>query len=132
MSFADGGGPIRRGRTATVRRLLALGAHPVVVTHTSPVGARGPASRSQAPQEQPYRPEYRVWGDYDGRGLVVRSPEPVKVHPTHKTVDVVSVDSLLDAAAHAAVATRTVGVHPGAPQGRAARPVGRARASSAS
>lgn len=57
-------------------------------------------------------PEYRVWGTFDGRGLVVRSPEPVDFHPTHKTVNVVPVAELADAAAHATVATQTVGVYP--------------------
>ncbi|MBA2947801.1 acyl-CoA reductase [Streptomyces himalayensis] len=57
-------------------------------------------------------PEYRIWGDYDGRGLVVRSPEPVDFHPTNKTVNVVPVATMLDAAAFATVATQTVGVYP--------------------
>jgi hypothetical protein len=57
-------------------------------------------------------PDYRVWGDYDGRGLVVRSPEPVDFHPTNKTVNVVPVGAMVDAAAFATVATQTVGVYP--------------------
>lgn len=57
-------------------------------------------------------PEYRVWGSYDGRGLVIRSPEPVDFHPDGKIVNVVPVDSLSDAVAHAGVATQTVGVYP--------------------
>ena len=57
-------------------------------------------------------PEYRVWGEYDGRGLVVRSPEPVDFHPSNKTVNVVPVRAMLDAAAFATVATQTVGVFP--------------------
>ncbi|MBX6388061.1 MAG: long-chain-fatty-acyl-CoA reductase [Frankia sp.] len=57
-------------------------------------------------------PDYRVWGDYDGSGLVVRSPEPVDFHPSHKTVNVVPVARLADAARFATVATQTVGVHP--------------------
>ncbi|MFF2846320.1 acyl-CoA reductase [Streptomyces sp. NPDC058001] len=57
-------------------------------------------------------PDYRVWGAYDGRGLVVRSPEPVDFHPTHKTVNVVPVTAMTDAAAYATVATQTVGVYP--------------------
>jgi hypothetical protein len=59
-------------------------------------------------------PDYRVWGEYDGSGLVVRSPEPVDFHPTNKTVNVVPVDRLIDAAAFATVATQTVGVYPAA------------------
>jgi hypothetical protein len=56
--------------------------------------------------------QYRVWGNYDGGGLVVRSDEPVEFHPTHKTVNVVRVDSLKGAARFANVATQTVGVYP--------------------
>ncbi len=57
-------------------------------------------------------PEYRVWGEYDGSGLVVRSPEPVDFHPSNKTVNVVPVRAMIDAAAFATVATQTVGVFP--------------------
>ncbi|GAA2409587.1 acyl-CoA reductase [Actinomadura vinacea] len=58
--------------------------------------------------------DYRVWGGYDGRGLVIRSPEPVEFHPDGKIVNVVPVPSLADAVAHAGVATQTVGVYPAA------------------
>jgi hypothetical protein len=44
---------------------------------------------------------------------VVRSPEPVDFHLTHKTVNVIPVASVLDAVSHANVATQTVGVYPG-------------------
>jgi Acyl-CoA reductase (LuxC) len=57
-------------------------------------------------------PDYRVWGGFDGRGLVVRSPEPVDFHPTNKTVNVVPVNSMAHAVAFATVATQTVGVYP--------------------
>ncbi|GAB34953.1 acyl-CoA reductase [Gordonia otitidis] len=57
-------------------------------------------------------PVYRVWGDYDGSGLVVRSDEPVDFYPTSKTVNVVTVPSLAEAVRHANVATQTVGVYP--------------------
>lgn len=57
-------------------------------------------------------PDYRVWGGYDGRGLVIRSPEPVDFHPDGKIVDVVPVTALSEAVAHAGVATQTVGVYP--------------------
>ncbi|WP_210593068.1 acyl-CoA reductase [Streptomyces sp. GESEQ-35] len=59
-------------------------------------------------------PDYRVWGGYDGRGLVIRSPEPVDFHPDGKIVNVVPVTALPDAVAHAGVATQTVGVYPDA------------------
>jgi hypothetical protein len=57
-------------------------------------------------------PDFRVWGSLDGSGIVVRSPEPVDFHPTNKTVNVVPVESILDAARYATVATQTVGVYP--------------------
>lgn len=57
-------------------------------------------------------PDFRVWGSCDGSGLVVRSPEPVDFHPSHKTVNVIPVSSVLDAADYATVATQTVGVYP--------------------
>ena len=55
-------------------------------------------------------PIYGVFGSYDGRGLVVRSDEPVDFHPTCKTVNVVQVDQLADALRHITVATQTVGI----------------------
>ncbi|OAA24576.1 Acyl-CoA reductase (LuxC) [Frankia sp. EI5c] len=57
-------------------------------------------------------PEYRIWGEYDGSGLVVRSPEPVDFHPTNKTVNIIPVASLTEATRFANVATQTVGVYP--------------------
>jgi len=57
-------------------------------------------------------PDYRVWGGYDGRGLVIRSPEPVDFHPDGKIVNVVPVSALAEAVTHAGVATQTVGVYP--------------------
>lgn len=57
-------------------------------------------------------PIYRVFGAPDGRGLVVRSDEPVGFHPDRKTVNVVQVPSLEDAVRHVTVATQTVGIYP--------------------
>jgi hypothetical protein len=57
-------------------------------------------------------PDFRVWGEFDGRGVVVRSDEPVDFAPAGKTVNVVPVDRLLDAVAFTTVATQTVGVYP--------------------
>jgi hypothetical protein len=57
-------------------------------------------------------PDYRVWGEFDGSGLVVRSPEPLDFHPTNKTVNVVPVPRMVDAARFVTVATQTVGVWP--------------------
>lgn len=57
-------------------------------------------------------PEYRVWGRFDGRGLVIRSAEPVEFYPDQKIVNVVPVASLREAIRFANVATQTVGVYP--------------------
>jgi hypothetical protein len=57
-------------------------------------------------------PHYRVWGGYEGRGLVIRSDEPVDFHPDGRVVNVVPVASLEEAAQRANVATQTVGVYP--------------------
>lgn len=56
--------------------------------------------------------EYAVFGTPDGRGVVVRSEEPVDFHPLRKTSNVVCVKSLQDAMKHVNVATQTVGVYP--------------------
>jgi hypothetical protein len=55
---------------------------------------------------------YRVWGGYDGSGLVIRSEEPVDFHPEWRVVNVVPVATLDDAVCHVNVATQTVGVYP--------------------
>jgi hypothetical protein len=57
-------------------------------------------------------PHYRVWGGYEGRGLVIRSEEPVDFHPDGRVVNVVRVASLAAAVGRANVATQTVGVYP--------------------
>lgn len=56
--------------------------------------------------------EGRVWGKTDGKGLVVRTEEPVDFHPINKTANVVRVDSLDDAVKYINVATQTVGFYP--------------------
>jgi hypothetical protein len=60
---------------------------------------------------------YRVWGGNDGRGVVVRSDDPVDFHPDRKVVNVVPVRRLEDAVKHVTVATQTVGVYPAARKG---------------
>jgi hypothetical protein len=55
---------------------------------------------------------FRVWGRYDGSGLVVRSARPVDWHPIAKTVNVVPVANAADAVRHTTVATQTIGVYP--------------------
>jgi hypothetical protein len=57
-------------------------------------------------------PDYRVWGKYDGTGMVIRSDEPVDFYPDRKVVNVVPVKSLKEAVRFANVATQTVGVYP--------------------
>jgi hypothetical protein len=57
-------------------------------------------------------PVYRVFGTFDGRGVIVRSDEPVGFHPIGKTVNVIPVKSLSEGVARANVATQTVGVYP--------------------
>ncbi len=59
-------------------------------------------------------PYYRVWGGYEGRGVVIRSEEPVDFHPDGRVVNVVAVEDLASAVHHANVATQTVGVYPSA------------------
>ena len=56
--------------------------------------------------------DYRVWGRPDGRGVVIRSDEPVDFHPINKTANVVRVESLDDAVRWINVATQTVGFYP--------------------
>jgi hypothetical protein len=56
--------------------------------------------------------EYGVWGKPDGKGIVIRSEEPVDFHPINKTANVVRVDSLDDAVKYINVATQTVGFYP--------------------
>jgi Acyl-CoA reductase (LuxC) len=56
--------------------------------------------------------EYGVWGRPDGKGVVIRSDEPVDFHPINKTANVVRVDSLDDAVRWVNVATQTVGFYP--------------------
>jgi hypothetical protein len=57
-------------------------------------------------------PFYKIWGECDGRGIVILSEDPVDFHPEAKTVNVVAVASLSDAIRYAGVATQTVGVFP--------------------
>jgi hypothetical protein len=70
--------------------------------------------REQLDMMQNLEPLFRVFGRYDGRGLVVRSDEPVSFSPSGKLVNVVRVDCLEEAVQHATVATQTVGVYPAA------------------
>jgi hypothetical protein len=57
-------------------------------------------------------PFYRIFGEADGGGLVIRSDDPVEFPLSAKTVNVVPVASLARAVRFATVATQTVGVLP--------------------
>ncbi|OMC47761.1 acyl-CoA reductase [Mycobacterium sp. IS-1264] len=56
--------------------------------------------------------DLKVWGGFDGRGLVILSDSPVEFQPTNKTSNVVTVDSLDEAVRYVNVATQTIGVYP--------------------
>lgn len=56
--------------------------------------------------------DYGTWGRADGKGLVIRSNEPVDFHPINKIGNVVRVDSLNDAVKWVNVATQTIGFYP--------------------
>jgi hypothetical protein len=56
--------------------------------------------------------EAKVWGRFDGRGMVILTDEPVGFHPSGKTANVVHVKALEDAIRHVNVATQTVGIYP--------------------
>jgi hypothetical protein len=56
--------------------------------------------------------DYSVFGKLDGRGVAIRSDEPVDFHPLRKTSNVVTVPSLDAAMKYVNVATQTVGVFP--------------------
>ncbi len=91
------------------------------------VDAMGKESRYGAGEDGPVPPEpileeldmlgmlepvYRVFGKPDGRGMVIRSSEPVSFNPGGKLVNVVEVAALADAMQHVTVATQSVGVYP--------------------
>jgi hypothetical protein len=83
------------------------------VRYGSGCGVPTPADiREEVEMLKQLDPIYRVFGQYDGRGLVVRSDEPVDFHPAFKTVNVVQVAGLEHALRHVTVATQTVGVWP--------------------
>ena len=56
--------------------------------------------------------ECGVFGKSDGRGVAIRSEQPVDFHPLRKTSNVVCVPDLMDAMKYVNVATQTVGVYP--------------------
>ena len=79
----------------------------------SVVGPQVPAAlREEIEMLRHLEPMYRVWGTYDGRGIVIRSDDQVDFHPDGKIVNVVPVADLQDAVRNATIATQTVGVFP--------------------
>ncbi len=56
--------------------------------------------------------EVTLFGQLDGRGLVLLSDQPVDFHPTNKISNVVLVHSLDDAVRYVNVATQTIGIYP--------------------
>lgn len=76
-------------------------------------GMRVPAAmREEIEGLRALDPFYKVWGECDGKGVVILSEDPVDFHPDSKTVNVVVVDRLDSALRHAGVATQTVGIYP--------------------
>jgi hypothetical protein len=57
-------------------------------------------------------PDYRVWGGYEGKGVVIRSADPVDFYPDGRVVNVVPVNDIQEALRYVNVATQTVGVFP--------------------
>ncbi|GLE51843.1 hypothetical protein ATCCBAA256_14160 [Mycobacterium montefiorense] len=78
----------------------------------SAVGPALPAEVREEIQVAEAMGDLKVWGGFDGRGLVILSDRPVEFAPSHKTSNVVLVESLDDAVCHVNVATQTIGVYP--------------------
>jgi hypothetical protein len=84
-------------------------ARPNCSTMNRPLPAEPRAAIDALKDLEPY---YRVWGGYEGRGVVIRSEEPVDFYPDGRVVNVVPVKDLKDALRYVNVATQTVGVFP--------------------
>ena len=102
----------RRRHRAVLRAAAAAARrrprHASEFAHPSPAGDL----REEIEMLQLMDDDYEVWGKTDGRGLVIRSDEPVDFHPINKTANVVRVDSLDDAVSYVNVATQTIGIYP--------------------
>ena len=87
--------PVRRG----LREPTPTGSRPLLCDRLGVArqfsSAGGPKVAGELREEidvlRSLAPDYRVWGGYDGAGLVIRSPEPVDFHPDGKIVNVVPV-----------------------------------------
>ena len=88
--------------------------HARLVESTGPVPGRPtpPDVTQMLVRLQEQQADIRVWGDVDGRGLVIRSGEPLDIYPIGRTVNVVATRDLADAARYVDVATQTVGIYP--------------------
>lgn len=75
-------------------------------------GLPGETLRDEVNALRYLEPDYRVWGKFDGRGVVVRSSEPVDFYPDQRIVNVVRVPRLSDALRWVNISTQTVGVNP--------------------
>ena len=76
-------------------------------------GVQAPSAlREEIEALRALEPYYKVFGESDGRGVVILSEDPVDFHPEAKTVNVVIVRTLEDAVRFVTVATQTVGVFP--------------------
>ena len=82
---------------------------PTCSVYAPPVSAE---LREEIDSLRMFEDDYRVWGEIDGKGIVIRSDEPLDIYPDGKMVNVVRVKSLAEAVRHAGVATQTVGVYP--------------------
>jgi hypothetical protein len=81
----------------------------------SSTGQRPPQElREEVEVLRQFEPAYRIWGDTDGGGMVVRSEEPVTFHPIGKVVNVIPVANIAEGISFATPATQTVGVWPAA------------------
>jgi hypothetical protein len=71
-----------------------------------------PEIRTALAELERRRADIKTWGDFDPRGLVVRSSRPLDFYPIGRTVNVVVVADLAHAARYLDVAAQTVGIYP--------------------
>lgn len=102
------------GQRAQVESLCAALAERLAVDRefASAAGPPLPAEARDEIQVAEAMGDLKVWGGFDGRGLVILSDRPVEFQPTNKTSNVVLVESLDDAVRYVNVATQTIGIYP--------------------
>jgi hypothetical protein len=76
------------------------------------VGPTPPDIVDEAEGLRGLEPDFAVFGSYDGNGLVIRSDRPVDFYPENRTVNVVQLDDIADAAKFVGSETQTCGVYP--------------------